>query len=94
MWIRALTWGFLTIRSGDEGIRTPDPFDAKIVPESEAAGRWAEAVGLEFHEVHIETNAHDLTLVFSDVQVSALSPGYAPFVVSDGPGPEHKFGLT
>jgi hypothetical protein len=28
MWIRALTWGFLTIRGGDEGIRTPDPFDA------------------------------------------------------------------
>ncbi len=37
---------------------------AKIVPESEAAGRWAEAVGIEFHEVRIETNAHDLTLVF------------------------------
>jgi hypothetical protein len=66
---------------------------AKIVPESEAAGRWAEAVGIEFHEVRIETNAHDLALVFSDVQVSALPPGYAPFVVSDGPGPEHKFGL-
>jgi len=56
---------------------------ARVVPESAAASRWAEAVGIPFHEVRIETNAHDLTLVFSDLQVEELALGYAPFVVTD-----------
>jgi hypothetical protein len=54
---------------------------ATIVHESESANRWAQAVGIEFHEVRIVTNAHNLTLVFSDLQVSELPAGYAPFVV-------------
>ncbi|PZG10933.1 hypothetical protein C1I95_27705 [Micromonospora craterilacus] len=54
---------------------------AKILEESPAARSWAEAIGLEFHEVRIQTNAHDLTLVFSDLQVSDLPPGYRPFAV-------------
>ncbi|HEV7627420.1 MAG TPA: hypothetical protein VGO89_13065 [Streptomyces sp.] len=52
---------------------------AKASPESEATRRWSKAVGVDFHEVHIETNAHDLTLVFSDLQVSEVPIGYAPF---------------
>ena len=27
------------------------------------------AIGIDFHEVRIETNAHDLTLVFSDLRI-------------------------
>lgn len=54
---------------------------AQLVDESPSALSWAEAIGLEFHEVRIETNAHDLTLIFSDLQVNELSPGYSPFVV-------------
>ncbi|MGW2997511.1 YxiG-like protein, partial [Streptomyces sp. NPDC001193] len=41
---------------------------------------WSKAVGVAFHEVHIETNAHDLTLLFSDLEVSEVPVGYAPFI--------------
>ncbi|MGI5250082.1 HalD/BesD family halogenase [Actinacidiphila glaucinigra] len=52
---------------------------ASILPESEAARRWSRATGLDFHEVCIETNAHRLTLLFSDLRVSEVPTGYAPF---------------
>ncbi|MFJ4898993.1 hypothetical protein [Streptomyces sp. NPDC088727] len=53
---------------------------ARLLPESEATRRWSKAVGTDFHEVRVETNAHRLTLVFSDLQVSEVPAGYAPFV--------------
>ncbi|WP_326692257.1 MULTISPECIES: hypothetical protein [unclassified Streptomyces] len=52
---------------------------AKVLPESEATRRWSREVGIDFHEVLIETNAHRLTLTFSDLQVSKVAIGYAPF---------------
>jgi hypothetical protein len=52
---------------------------ATILPESETTRRWTQAVGIDFHEVRLETNAHSLTLVFSDLQVSEVPTGYAPF---------------
>ncbi|MGV9934559.1 YxiG-like protein [Streptomyces olivaceoviridis] len=33
--------------------------------------------------MRIDTNAQDLTLIFSGVQVSEVPPGYAPFTVAD-----------
>ncbi|MEJ8632464.1 hypothetical protein [Streptomyces sp. MS2.AVA.5] len=54
---------------------------ATLLPESEATRRWSEAVGIDFHEVRVETNAHNLALVFSDLQVSMVQVGYAPFVI-------------
>ncbi|OSP29001.1 hypothetical protein B7767_40015 [Streptomyces sp. 13-12-16] len=54
---------------------------AKLLPESEATRRWSKALGVDFHEVRIETNAHDVTLLFSDLQVSEVPVGYAPFVM-------------
>lgn len=56
---------------------------ATIVAGSELASTWAAAIGIDFHEVRIETEAHDLTLVFNDLEVSELPIGYAPFVVRD-----------
>ncbi|MEU3602973.1 hypothetical protein ABZ714_30335 [Streptomyces sp. NPDC006798] len=53
---------------------------ARLLPESEATRHWSKALGIEFHEVRIETNAHSLTLLFSDLQVSEIPVGYAPFV--------------
>lgn len=52
---------------------------ATILPESETTRRWKQGVGIDFHEVRLETNAHSLTLVFSDLQVSQVPTGYAPF---------------
>ncbi|MER6064732.1 hypothetical protein [Streptomyces sp. NPDC001792] len=37
------------------------------------------AVGVDFHEVRIETSAQRLTLLFSDLRVSEAPTGYAPF---------------
>jgi hypothetical protein len=56
---------------------------ARLVEDSPRAREWARAIGIDFHEVRIETNGHDLTLVFSDLEVSELSRGYAPFTVGD-----------
>jgi hypothetical protein len=50
------------------------------VADSERARQWAESIGIDFHEVRIEGNAHAVTLVFSDLVVSELEPGYVPFV--------------
>ncbi|MFI1091877.1 hypothetical protein [Streptomyces sp. NPDC020917] len=52
---------------------------ASVVTDSATARRWAQEVGIDFHEVRIESNAHRLTLVFSDLEVSEVAPGYAPY---------------
>ncbi|MFB7277241.1 hypothetical protein ACFCZV_09045 [Streptomyces hydrogenans] len=57
---------------------------AKLLPESEATQRWSKALGIDFHEVRIVTNAQNLTLLFSELQVSEVPAGYAPFVVEQG----------
>lgn len=54
---------------------------AKLLPASEATRRWSKALGIDFHEVRIKTNAHNLILLFSDLQVSEVPVGYTPFVV-------------
>src|SRR5207248_421399 len=57
---------------------------ASGVPQSGTATRCAQELGIEFHEVRIQTNAQDLTLVFSDLQVSEPLAGYTPFRVPEG----------
>ncbi|ONH25528.1 hypothetical protein [Pseudofrankia asymbiotica] len=54
---------------------------AVLLEDSPLAQAWSDAIGIEFHEVRIETNGHDLTLVFSDLIVTPVSVGYAPFTV-------------
>jgi hypothetical protein len=61
---------------------------AKLV-SSERASKWSAAIGIPFHEALIETNAHNLRLVFSKLTVEVAAPGHAPFVVDDG-GPNAK----
>ena len=68
---------------------------AQIVKHSEIAAKWSSALGVEFHQVHIETNAHDLTLVFSHLTLEAVEPGYTPYTVGpDGEGPNFKIPLS
>ena len=54
-----------------------------IVPESARARMWSEELGTDFHEVRLESNGHDITLVFADLVVTRLDVGYTPFAVSD-----------
>lgn len=51
----------------------------RVIANSGPAQYWAEALGIEFHEVCIETNK--LMLVFADLEVSQLDPGQAPLAV-------------
>lgn len=53
----------------------------RIVADSARAAAWTEAVGVDFHEVSLSTNAHELTLVFSNLHVSDLEPSYSPWSV-------------
>lgn len=53
---------------------------ATLVPDSPKAAGWSEAVGIPFHEAVVETNAHRIEVVFSDLEVTSVQPGYAPFV--------------
>lgn len=65
---------------------------ARIIEPSETARQWSEALGSEFHEVQVETNAHRLTLVFSELKTSPVGAGYTPFSVPEG-GPDFKIPL-
>ncbi|WP_435809699.1 YxiG-like protein [Streptosporangium canum] len=56
---------------------------ATLVTDSPTARNWAAALGIDFHEVRIQANAHDLTLIFSDLQIEELPPEWQ--------GPDHKF---
>ncbi|MEU4351862.1 hypothetical protein [Streptomyces sp. NPDC023838] len=53
---------------------------AKLLPPSDTARRWSAILGIDFHDVLIETNAHRLSLLFSDLQVTEVPVGYTPFV--------------
>ena len=53
----------------------------RVLDGSSRAARWRETLGIPFHEVLIETNGHNINLLFSDLEVTTLEPGYAPFVV-------------
>ncbi|MGH3240650.1 MAG: hypothetical protein ACRDNL_09720 [Spirillospora sp.] len=59
---------------------------ASVVAESKSADTWGKALGIDFYEVRIQTNAHDMKLVFSDLRVSELPAGYAPFTVDEEAG--------
>lgn len=54
-----------------------------LIPESAEAQRWAEALGVPFHEAAIEGNGHNISLVFSDLAVDVVGRGHAPFVVDE-----------
>ncbi len=60
---------------------------ARLVSPSADAGRWGQELGVPFHEASIDANAHHIDLVFSDLSIRRVSPGYAPFTVPDS-GPE------
>jgi len=64
----------------------------KLLPDSADAADWSRELGIPFHEATIEANGHIITLVFSDLTVDPVEPGWAPFVVP-GSGPDFKIPL-
>lgn len=53
---------------------------AELKGASEESLQWSRDVGIPFHEVLLQSNGHNIELVFSTLRVSVLEPGYAPFV--------------
>jgi hypothetical protein len=62
---------------------------ARIIQDSARAQHWAQALNRDFHEVRIETNGHNISLVFSELEVTKVEPGYTPFAVPHR-GPDFK----
>jgi hypothetical protein len=54
---------------------------ATIVDGSARAQVWTNQLGIPFHEVQIEANAHAITLVFADLSVEEVGAGYGPYHV-------------
>lgn len=52
-----------------------------LVEESTEAVEWADRLGIPFHEALLETNGHHIELVFSDLVVTKIGAGFAPFVI-------------
>lgn len=46
-----------------------------ITPSARAAA-WKERIGIEFHEVQIESNGYTINLVFSDLTITRLPPSF------------------
>lgn len=65
----------------------------KLVHGSVDAGRWSHELGIAFHEAAIETNGHNISLVFSDLAVDTVDVGYAPFVTPSS-RPDFKIPLS
>ncbi len=53
---------------------------ARIEEATPRTTAWADALEMPLYEAVIETNAHHIRLVFGDLEVSQVEPGYAPFV--------------
>lgn len=63
-----------------------------LLPPTPETQEWAARLGVPFHEALVETNAHTVSLVFSDLRVDEVAPGATPFVVGDD-GPDAKVPL-
>ncbi len=50
-----------------------------VQPDSARARQWQDALGIDFHEIVIETNAHKVTLICADLSVTEAAVGYSPF---------------
>lgn len=52
-----------------------------LIEDSPAAAEWSSAVGIPFHEASITMNGHDLSLIFSELDVVSLDQGWSPFTI-------------
>lgn len=64
----------------------------QLIPASHEAQHWSADMGRPFHEALIETNGHNLSLVFSGLEITKIAPGASPFVVPRS-GPDAKIPL-
>lgn len=53
-----------------------------LVEGTSDAQQWSLELGTPFYEAAIETNVHNISLIFADLTVDVIGCGYAPFIVS------------
>jgi hypothetical protein len=99
-WKRSLDGRLVNYEQGRDldgyvwGVRWQELYPGmKLLPDSAEARRWSDELGIPFHEAVIEANGHNISLVFSDLTVQAIDPGYAPFTVQGG-GPDFKIPMA
>ena len=63
----------------------------RLVDDSPIAQAWASRLGIAFHEAVIECNAHQLELVFADLNVKRVPFGTTAHVVSAADRPDAKW---
>lgn len=56
---------------------------ARLVPDSARADSWSKLLQIPFHEMQLETEAHRVTLVFSDLEVSTVDRSFVAFRVGE-----------
>jgi hypothetical protein len=88
IWARSLDERLVDYESGSEldgyvwGVKWQLLYPGfELVSNSETARSWSNRLGIPFHEAQVETNGHNLSLVFSDLRVEKAIAGYAPFTV-------------
>ncbi|MDQ0616757.1 YxiG-like protein [Arthrobacter globiformis] len=91
VWIRSLDERLLDYRAFMEssdidgyvwGVNHQDLYPGiTLLDGSAEAADWTQQVGIPFHEARIEANGHNVELVFSDLDITLVKPGYAPFTV-------------
>jgi len=64
----------------------------RLIEDSAEAAEWSEKIDLSLYEALIETNGHNINLVFSGLDVRTLEPGWSPFTLPEG-GPDGKIPL-
>ncbi|QNG37719.1 hypothetical protein F1C76_15050 [Geodermatophilaceae bacterium NBWT11] len=53
-----------------------------LADQSDRALAWTASLGIPFHQLELESNGHQMTVVFSELRVRNVAEGYTPFVVS------------
>jgi hypothetical protein len=50
----------------------------RVVEGSDRARSWADSIGIDFHEVVVETNVHAIKLIVSDLEIAEVEAGRSP----------------
>jgi len=64
----------------------------RLVKDSRDASEWSERIDLPLYQALIETNGHNIDLIFSGLEVTSLQPGWSPFTLNED-GPDGKIPL-
>jgi hypothetical protein len=89
IWSRSMDPRLLAEHSATEespgyvwGVQTQELYPGpKVIENSVRARKWTNGVGIPFHEVDIEANAHRINLIFAYLSVEEVKVGYSPFEV-------------